>query len=165
MTDALTKTEAELPPEKSDLALALTDIGRSLIAIAAIGFAHLVSGVFSLDLWFGLALIAAIVAVGYLVAHFVPVRSLPDLFWISLVTMVAAWPGVPGSGWVRETIDAVNFLPTITPLMAFAALGLSRREVSLFKEAGLKFIVIALLVFAGTFLGSAIIANFVLGWT
>lgn len=152
-----------LPPQpQPGYAIVLANISRSFIAIAAIGFAHMVSGLFSADLLFGLALIAVIVAVGYVVAQAIPIRSLPDLFWISLVTMLAAWPGVPGSDWVRQTIDAVSFLPTITPLMAFAALGLTRREVDLFKKAGIKFVVIALLVFAGTYLGSAVIADMVL---
>lgn len=150
------------PEPQGKLAQALPDIGRSLIAIAAIGFAHAVTGIFSPELWLGLGLIAVLVAAGYVLAHCVPIRSLPDLFWISVVAMLAAWPGVPGSIWIRETLGAVSFLPAITPLMAFAALGLSGREVSLFRQAGVKFVVIAVLVFAGTFLGSAIIAHLVL---
>jgi hypothetical protein len=162
MTDAPILSEAASQPEPGRLGRAMTDIGRSLIAMAAVGFAHGVSGVFSPDVWLGLALVAVIVGVGYLVAHLIPFRSLPDLFWISLVAMVVTWPGVPGSAWLRATIDGVSFLPTITPLMAFAALGLSGREVALFRQAGVQFIVIAVLVFAGTFLGSAIIADLVL---
>ena len=140
-----------------------SDFWLSVIAVAAVAFSHLVTGIFGLDLWLGLFVVYVIVVCGYALARFIPVKSLPDLFWISLVAMIVTWPGVPGSAWVRDAIDGLSFLPTITPLMAFAALGLGVKEVDLFKRAGIHFAIISLLVFCGTFLGSAIIANFVLG--
>ncbi|MEL7041517.1 MAG: hypothetical protein AAGL90_08325 [Pseudomonadota bacterium] len=141
-----------------------SDIWLSIIAVAAVAFSHLVTGIYGPGLWIGLAVIYVIVICGYALARFIPVKSLPDLFWISLVAMVVTWPGVPGSSMVRDAIDGLSFLPTITPLMAFAALGLGTKEVDLFKRAGVHFAIISLLVFCGTFLGSAIIANMVLAW-
>lgn len=140
-----------------------SDFWLSIVAVAAVAFSHVVTGIFGPDLWMGLAVVYVIVICGYAMARFIPVKSLPDLFWISLVAMVVTWPGVPGSPAVRDAIDGLSFLPTITPLMAFAALGLGTKEVDLFKRAGVHFAVISLLVFCGTFLGSAIIANAVLG--
>lgn len=141
------------------------DTWLSFLAIAAIAFSHLVTGIYGPDLWLGLAIVYAIVAVGYALAHSIPIRNFPDLFWVSLVAMVVAWPGVPGSDWVRGTIDGVNFLPTITPLMAFAALGLGEKEVRLFRNTGIQFVLISLLVFVGTFMGSALVAQLVLSLT
>ena len=140
-----------------------SDFWLSIIAVSAVAFSHMVTGIYGPDLWIGLVVVYVIVICGYAMARFIPVKSLPDLFWVSLVAMVVTWPGVPGSPAVRNAIDGLSFLPTITPLMAFAALGLGMKEVDLFKRAGVHFAVISLLVFCGTFLGSAIIANAVLG--
>lgn len=139
-----------------------SDFWLSIIAVAAVAFSHVVTGFYGPGVWIGLAVVYVIVVFGYALARFIPIKSLPDLFWISLVAMVVTWPGVPGSPAVRSAIDGLSFLPTITPLMAFAALGLGAKEVDLFKRAGVHFAIISLLVFCGTFLGSAIIANFVL---
>ena len=160
----MAETTAPPPPETA-LARTIRDTGLTAIAILAIAFSHLVTGLADADLWPGLAVVFAIVVVGYGLAHAIPIRQLPDLFWVSIVAMAATWPGVPGSAWVRETIGGVDFLATITPLMAFAALGLGQKEVSLFRKAGLQFVAIALLVFFGTFLGSAMIAHLVLQLT
>lgn len=158
--------ESSSPPVELGLASKIArDTWLSLLAILAVAFSHLITGVYGQGLWLGLAVIFAIVIAGYALAHLVPVRQLPDLFWVSVVAMAATWPGVPGSAWVREAIGGVNFLQTITPLMAFAALGLGQKEVSLFRQTGVQFILISLLVFIGTFLGSAVIAHITLAFT
>ncbi len=155
--------ESDTPPAPD---AAMQRLGRdawlSLLAILAIAFSHLVTGIYGPQLWLGLAVVYCIVVIGYGLAHLIPIRNFPDLFWVSLVAMAAAWPGVPGSGWVRGAIDGVDFLPTITPLMAFAALGLGAKEVQLFRSTGMQFVVISLLVFFGTFMGSALIAQLTL---
>ncbi|MEO0881361.1 MAG: hypothetical protein AAFY34_01395 [Pseudomonadota bacterium] len=139
-----------------------SDIWLSVLAVAAVAFSHVVTGLYDRQVWIGLGTVYVIVVLGYGLARYVPIKSLPDLFWISAVAMLATWPGVPGSSYVRGAIDGVSFLPTITPLMAFAALGLGSNEVEMFKRAGLSFVLISLLVFCGTFLGSALVAHLVL---
>lgn len=160
MSDTTETLQVETPTPWQQLK---SDFWLSVIALAGVAFSHLVTGIYGVDLWIGLAVVYVIVVSGYAMARFIPIKSLPDLFWISLVAMVVTWPGVPGSSAMRSTIDGLSFLPTITPLMAFAALGLGAKEVDLFKRAGVHFALISLLVFCGTFLGSAIIANLVLG--
>lgn len=162
----------------------LSDLWLSVLATLAIGFAHFVtptdptSGwhgivvrwsdswamptIYQSLVWEGLAVIYVIVAIGYVLARMITIRILPDLFWVSIVAMLVTWPGVPGSAQVREAISGVSLLPALTPLMAFAALGLGAREVQLFKKAGLNFVLISFLVFFGTFMGSAIIAHIAL---
>lgn len=138
------------------------DAWLSFLAILAVAFSHIVTGIYGPDLWLGLAVVYAIVVAGYALAHLIPIRRFPDLFWVSMVAMIVSWPGVPGSDWVRDAIGGLNFLPTITPLMAFAALGLGQKEVTLFRRTGIQFVLISLLVFMGTFMGSALIAQITL---
>jgi membrane protein CcdC involved in cytochrome C biogenesis len=134
------------------------DCTRLLIALIAVAFAHAVIG--KLGLAQGLALLVcfAIAMLGYIIARLAPGKW-PDLFYISAVAMIVAWPGVPGSALVQSTLGEMDLLATMTPLMAFAALGLGNEEFVLFRKAGLAFILVGLLVFLGTFLGSAIVAE------
>jgi uncharacterized membrane protein YadS len=89
---------------------------------------------------------------------------LPDLFWVSNVAVLAAWPGVPGSDFVVMQLEALDRLSTMTPLMAFAALGLGLKEVRLFRQAGLQFLAITVLVLFGTYIGSVAVAQIVLAF-
>jgi hypothetical protein len=68
----------------------------------------------------------------------------------------------PGSTWVVEQLENVDFLALATAVLAYAGLAIDRREVEMFKRSGWKFVVIAVFVFAGTFLGSAAVAELVL---
>lgn len=47
----------------------------------------------------------------------------------------------------------------ISPALAYAGFAISQSEVSLFKKSGIKIIIVVLLVFTGTYLGSVIIAD------
>ncbi|MEM7707284.1 MAG: hypothetical protein AAF358_17130 [Pseudomonadota bacterium] len=112
----------------------------------------------------GLLLLGGAVLIGYVVAIAIPTR-LPDLFWISMVTTLAGLPFVPGSEWFLKSLQPLRFVAMITPVLAFAALSLRRREVTLFRATGYKMILISLLVFLGTYFGSAIVAHVALQLT
>jgi hypothetical protein len=137
------------------------DWARLMIALIAVAFGHAVVGKFGFPQVLALALCFVIAAIGYATARLAP-GNWPDLFYISAIAMIVAWPGVPGSVFVQSTLRELDLLATMTPLMAFAALGLGEEEVTLFRRAGLAFVVIGLLVFLGTFLGSAIVAEIAL---
>ena len=160
----MSETDTVLPASQpiTFIQKVMSDLWLSVLATLAIAFSHVITGLYDTGVWIGLAVIYVIVAVGYVLARLITIRILPDLFWVSIVAMLVTWPGVPGSAQVRDAINGVSLLPTLTPLMAFAALGLGSREVQLFKQAGWKFILISVLVFFGTFMGSAIIANIAL---
>lgn len=118
----------------------------------------------ALSLLPGLLAIFMVVLLGYLLAILIPSR-LPDIFWISIVATIAGMPGVPGSELFIDSVSALSFVAMITPVLAFAALSLTEREVRLFRQTGLQMIIISTLVFVGTFVGSALVAHLVLAAT
>jgi hypothetical protein len=61
-----------------------------------------------------------------------------------------------------EQLGSVNFLAIVTPVLAYAGLALTKRELAMFRQAGWKLVIIALMVFTGTFVSSAIIADLLL---
>ena len=57
--------------------------------------------------------------------------------------------------------DKVHFLGTTTPILAFAGISVGNKIEEL-KKISWKLVIVAMLVFCGTFFGSAIIAQTVL---
>jgi len=58
----------------------------------------------------------------------------------------------------------VVFLGTTTPILAFAGISVGNK-LGEFKKLGWKVFVVAIFVFAGTFFGSAIVANIIMSLT
>jgi hypothetical protein len=106
----------------------------------------------------GMMLLYAIVLVGLVLTKYAPFY-LPSVAWISLVGIVATLPFVPGSGWIVGQVEEVDFLALATPVLAYAGLAITRSEAATFRTSGWKLVIIAFLVFAGTFLASAAIAQ------
>lgn len=108
----------------------------------------------------GMLILLAIVVAGYLLSKFVPLK-LPTIAYISAIAIVASIPGVPGAAYVTQYVHEVKFLALTTPVLAYAGISIAK-DLSSFKQQGAKIVVIALLTFTGTFIGSAIIAQVVL---
>ncbi|MDN5820278.1 MAG: hypothetical protein L0H39_02195, partial [Brachybacterium sp.] len=88
------------------------------------------------------------------------VRDFPVLGWVSLVSLVGclAWSGFVGA------IGAVDFLSLTTPILAFAGISVADRLVDLSKTSW-KVAITAIFVFIGTYVGSALLAQFGLSVT
>ena len=82
--------------------------------------------------------------------------------WISLVAIVLTLPWTPGSEWILNYVKQVNVLALATPVLAYAGLAISKHEFETFKHSGWKIIIVAILIFIGTYLGSALVAHIVL---
>ncbi len=106
----------------------------------------------------GMLLLYAIVMVGLVLTKYTPFY-LPSVAWISLVGIVVTLPFVPGSGWIVGWVEAVDFLALATPVLAYAGLAITRSEVGIFRTSGWKLVIVAFLVFTGTYLASAAIAQ------
>lgn len=83
------------------------------------------------------------------------VRDFPVLGWVSLVSLAGclAWGGFV------DAIGAVDFLSLTTPILAFAGVSVADRLVDLSKTSW-KVAITAIFVFIGTYVGSALLAQF-----
>lgn len=109
----------------------------------------------------GMVILYVMSMVGLAVTRLMPFY-LPAVAWVSLVSIVATLPWFPGNAWMTEQLASVNFLAIVTPVLAYAGLALSAREFTMFRKTGWKLVITSLLVFTGTFIGSALIAQFML---
>jgi hypothetical protein len=112
----------------------------------------------------GMLIILGIAFVGVVIRQVVPL-GVPAIVWISGVGILLSTPWTPGSEWIVEQVSQVEFLALATPILVYAGLGLSRSEAVRFARSGWRLITVAILVFIGTYLGSALIADIILNVT
>ena len=108
----------------------------------------------------GLAIIVAIVAVGYSIYRIA--RSiLPAVLFVSLIAMAVTYPGVPFAAEVAALTAKINFIALATPVIAFAGLSIAK-DVPAFRKLGWRIVLVSLAANAGTFLGATFIAQFLI---
>lgn len=106
----------------------------------------------------GLLVLCAICVVGIVMKRVIPLR-IPCVAWVAVAAMLSALPVMPISTYVLETTQQLGLLSLITPALAYAGIAISQTEITLFRQSGLKIIIVALLTFTGTFVGSLVIAQ------
>jgi hypothetical protein len=111
-----------------------------------------------LDALPGLAIIVAVVAVGYAIYRLTGSR-IPAVCWVSLFGMIATYPGVPYAAEIAAATGKINFLALTTPMLAFAGLSIAK-DIPAFRRLGWPIVVTSLMANAGTFLGATVIAQY-----
>lgn len=91
--------------------------------------------------------------------------SLPKILYISLFTMLLSIPGFsPIAEWMQVNYAKIGVLPLCTPILAYAGISIGK-DMDSFRKQGLGIVVTSLMAFAGTYIGSAIIAEVLLKLT
>ena len=114
-----------------------------------------------LDALPGMLILYVMVIIGLVIGRVCPFY-LPSVAWVSLISIIATLPLFPGNEWIIARLAEVDFLAVVTPVLAYAGLALTGREFAMFKQTGWKLVIVALLVFTGTFIGSAVVAHVML---
>lgn len=116
----------------------------------------------------GLLILLVITLIGCLIYELInkfTSKNLPAIAYISLVAILVTIPGLfPFADYCIETMNKIGLLPLCTPILAYAGISLGK-DLDTFKEQGVAIVVIALFTFVGTFIGSAVIAQLILGAT
>ncbi len=108
----------------------------------------------------GYLMIVAVMLVGLLVAKIDPLK-LPSVFWVSIIALLISTPLCPFSKTIIKYTSKVDFLALCTPILAYAGLSIGK-DLEMFKTLSWKIIVVALLVFTGTFVCATIVSQFIL---
>jgi len=110
----------------------------------------------------GILVLIVISLVGLILGKIIPVQ-IPAVAYISLIAIVVSIPGFPGSEYVVKWTTNVNMLAICTPILAYAGIAIGRSWAD-FRKLGWRSIIVGMCVLLGTYLGSAVIAEFVLRW-
>ena len=163
--DALAEEDAKVAKDAMVEERPEQQLGKTAIVVAVVcvvgWVVNTINGAGLIDAAPGMLILYVMTMLGLLVARIMPFY-LPAIAWVSLVSILMTLPWFPGSGWITEQLSFVNFLAIVTPVLAYAGLALSRREFTMFRQAGWKLVIISLLVFTGTYIGSAAIAQWLL---
>lgn len=109
----------------------------------------------------GILCLLAIVAGGVLIHALIPWKGFPAVAYIVTLGCIVTVPGFPGAEWISEQVKQVNFISLCTPILAYAGLAIGK-DLGVLKKTGWRIVLVGLVVFVGTFLGSALIAELTL---
>jgi len=143
------------PKELSEPGRAMAWIVTGVLALIGNWLAH---GNAPLDALPGLAIMLATVAVGYMFYRLTGSR-VPAVCWVSLVGMIATYPGFPYAAAIAAWTGKIDFLALTTPMLAFAGLSIAK-DIPAFRKLGWPVVVTSLMANAGTFLGATLIAQY-----
>ncbi|AEF56472.1 hypothetical protein [Marinomonas posidonica] len=140
---------------------------ENLIALAVISVVSLISnwagtGIDPIKTLPAMLIIYVMVIFGLILAKLIPI-GFPAVAWVSLVSVLVTIPISPVSEIILTELKNISFLAMVTPILAYAALAITKMEVDLFKRSGFKIAIISILVFTGTYVGSVMVANALLG--
>lgn len=162
--DAISTDEssANEPPQEERPESHLGKTAIVMAAVCAVGWVtNTINGAPLIEALPGMVILYGMTMIGLVITRLAPFY-LPGVAWVSLVSIIMTLPWFPGSSWLVEHLEAVSFLAIVTPVLAYAGLALTQREFSMFRQAGWKLLIVSLLVFTGTFLGSAVVAQILL---
>lgn len=88
--------------------------------------------------------------------------QVPIVLYVTLFATILSFPfcGALNQMYVSTTAP-IQTMPLCTPILAYAGIS-GGKELKTFKEQGIAIIVVALITFFGTYIGSAVIAEVIL---
>ncbi|WP_075578876.1 DUF340 domain-containing protein [Acidaminococcus massiliensis] len=108
----------------------------------------------------GMVILIAISLAGIIAARVLP-GGIPAVAYITTLGCILTYPGFPGSEIVNMYMKEVGFLALCTPILAYAGISIGK-DMDAFKKTGWRIVVLACVIFIGTYLGSAVIAEVIL---
>ena len=108
----------------------------------------------------GMVILIVISLAGIVAARVLP-GGIPAVAYITTLGCILTYPGFPGSEIVIMYMKKVGFLSLCTPILAYAGISIGK-DMDAFKKTGWRIVVLACVIFVGTYLGSAIIAEVIL---
>jgi hypothetical protein len=140
----------------SNQTLILAVVAVMILIAQRIGY-----GISILDAIPGMLMVIAIAVFALVIRAATPKLQFPAFAWASLTALVLSMPFMPTAEPFLRYTNQVNFLGTTAPILAFAGISVGNKMVQL-KKLSWRVFIIAIVVFCGTYFGSALIAQLVL---
>ena len=105
-------------------------------------------------------LMQAIPGMGILIA-IAFVGKIPGVAYVVTLGCILTYPGFPGSDFINASVKNVGFLQLCTPILAYAGIAICK-DLDVFAKSSWRIVLVSVVVFIGTYIGSAIIAQVIL---
>lgn len=109
----------------------------------------------------GILALMAIIVGGVIIHALIPWKAIPTVAYITTLGCIVTVPGFPGAAALTAWTGKVSFVGLCTPILAYAGMAVGK-DMDTLKTQGWRIVVVGLVVFVGTFMGSALIAEVVL---
>nr|WP_244605562.1 hypothetical protein [Halorussus marinus] len=149
------RSAMELPEFSVESLKMLLVVGALTLTANWVGY-----GISPLDAAPGIGLVVAIGFVSLVLGRVLPL-DLPSFAYAMVIAFLLAIPFSPVQGQVLAMTEQIDFLATTTPILAYAGLSIGLQTTRM-KEVSWKLVLVAVLVFFGTYFGSALISHLVL---
>ena len=108
----------------------------------------------------GMVVLVFIALAGIVLAKVLP-GNIPAVAYVVTLGTIVSFPGFPGADFVNSVVKHVGFLQLCTPILAYAGISICK-DLDVFKDSSWRIVLISCVVFIGTYLGSAVIAQVIL---
>jgi hypothetical protein len=130
-----------------------------LIGVVMIVSNFINNGHFSGSLVLGMVIMIAITVISFLIKRFIP--QIPVIVWASLAGIVLTAGHTSVASAITSLVGHIDFLAIVRPVLAYAGLSLGK-DLPMLRRLGLRFILVALVVYTTTFLAASAIAEILL---
>ena len=108
----------------------------------------------------GLLILGVIALIGMLASKYLP-GGIPAAAYVVTIGCIMTVPGFPGSDIINMYVKKVGFLALCPPILAYAGVAIGK-DLDAFAKSGWRICLLAIVVFVGTYIASAVIAQAIL---
>ena len=138
---------------------------ETLVILLIVGFLSMVSNTLSSKNGFvealpGLIILILIAMAGIIMGKYLP-GHIPGVAYVVTLGCILTIPGFPGSEFINACMKKVGFVSLCTPILAYAGVSIGK-DMAAFAKTGWRIVVLSCVIFIGTYIGSAVIAQAIL---
>ncbi len=138
---------------------------ETLQALVICGFMSLVANVVGTKYAFveaipGMLILIALAFVGIWLGKVIP-GGIPGVAYVVTIGCILTYPSLPTAPIIHAAVSKVGFLQLCTPILAYAGIAICK-DLDVFAKSSWRIVVVSCVVFVGTYIGSAIIAQVIL---
>lgn len=108
----------------------------------------------------GMVILIALAFLGIWVGRVLP-GGIPGVAYVVTIACILTYPALPTAAPITEAVKKVGFLQLCTPLLAYAGIAICK-DLDVFAKSSWRITVVSCVVFIGTYIGSAVIAQVIL---
>ena len=108
----------------------------------------------------GIVILIALAFLGIWLGRVLP-GGIPGVAYVVTIACILTYPALPTAAPITEAVKKVGFLQLCTPLLAYAGIAICK-DLDVFAKSSWRIMVVSCVVFIGTYIGSAVIAQVIL---
>lgn len=108
----------------------------------------------------GMLILIAIAFIGIALGKILP-GNIPGVAYVVTLACILTYPGFPTASIINPLVAKVGFLQLCTPILAYAGIAICK-DLDVFAESSWRIVLVSCVVFIGTYLSSAVIAQIIL---